>query len=129
MEYLKIINLMGIRNYEAAIDLCSTSFFVPVMDEYSTVAIPLHWKYIGTSQMWKHTGIEAILRKMLGVAFIIGGRKLAISIKRGCKNAEYCIKNWVEVAMGPIQSINLWIAPAYYACQIFWPFQILFFCQ
>ena len=77
---------------EAAIDLCSTSFCVPVMDQYSPVAISIalevHWYQSDV----KHTGIEAILRKMLGVAFIIG-RKLAISIKRCCKNAEYCIKN------------------------------------
>ena len=78
---------------EAAIDLCSTSFRVPVMDQYSPVAISIalevHWYQSDV----KHTGSEAILRKMVGVAFIIGGRKLAISIKRGCKNAEYCIKD------------------------------------
>ena len=70
---------------DAAIDLCSTSFCVPVMDQYSPVAISIalevHWYQSDV----KHTGIEAILRKMLGVAFIIGGRKLAISIKWGCK--------------------------------------------
>ena len=36
----------------------------------------------------RHTGIEAILRKMLSVAYIIGGRKLAISIKRECKRCR-----------------------------------------
>ena len=70
---------------EAAIDLCSTSFCVPVMNQYSPVAISIalevHWYQSDV----KHTGIEANLRKMLGVASIIGGRKLAISIKRGCK--------------------------------------------
>ena len=65
VEYLKIIDLMGIQNYEAAINLCSTSFCVPVMDQYSSVAISIalevHWHQSDV----KHTGIEAILRKML----------------------------------------------------------------
>ena len=102
---------------EAAIDLCSTSFCVPVMDQYSPVAISIALKV--------HWYQSAILRKMMGVAFIIGGRKLAISIKRGCKQCRILHKTSVEVAMGPIQSINLCIAPAYYACQIdiFGPFK------
>ena len=110
---------------EAAINLCSTSFCVPVMDQYSpvdiSIALEVHWYQSDV----KHPGIEAIFRKMLGVAFIIGGRKLAISIKRGCKKCRILHKKSVEVAMGPIPSINLCIAPAYYACQIgiFGPFK------
>ena len=90
---------------EAVIDLCSTSFCFPVMDQYSPVAIALevHWYQSDV----KHTGIEAILRKMLGVAFIIGGQKLAIYIKRGCKKCRILHTKSVEVAMGPIQNINL----------------------
>ena len=103
---------------EATIDLCSTSFCVPVMDQYSPVAISIALEVHWCQSDVKHTGIEDILRKMLGVVFIIGGRKLAISIKRGCKKCRILHKKSVEVAMGPIQSINLCIAPAYYACQI-----------
>ena len=47
----------------AAIDLCSTTFCVPVMDQYSPVAISIvmeiHWQHPDV----KHTGIETMLRQ------------------------------------------------------------------
>ena len=48
----------------AAIDLCSTTFCVPVMDQYSPVAISIvmeiHWQHPDV----KHTGIETMLRQI-----------------------------------------------------------------
>ena len=65
---------------ETAIDLCRTSFCVPVMEQYSSVAISITFEVHWYQPDVRHTGIEAILRKMLSLAYIIGGRKLAISI-------------------------------------------------
>ena len=110
---------------EAAIDLCSTSFCVPVMSRYSPVAISvaleIHWYHPDV----QHKGVEAIFRKTLDVAHIIGGYKLAVSIKRGCKRCRILYKNTVDVAMGPLKKFNFCIAPAFYASQIdiFGPFK------
>ena len=97
---------------EAAIDLCQTSFCVPVMDQYSPVAVSIameiHWYHPDV----KHLGIEAISRQTQRVAHIIGGRNLAKFVKRGCKVCRILNKKSVDVAMGPIKNVNLCIAPA-----------------
>ena len=110
---------------EAAIDLCRTTFCVPVMDQYSPVAISIaleiHWHHSDV----QHRGIEAITRQMERVAHIIAGHKLATSIKDGCKKCRALNKKSVEMAMGPIQDANLCIAPPFFATQvdIFGPFK------
>ena len=109
----------------SALDLCRTSFCVPVMDQYSPVAISIaievHWYHPDV----KHRGVSAIYRQMLRVAYVIGGFELARSIKQGCRRCRVLYKNSIDVAMGPIQGVNLCIAPAFYASQvdIFGPFK------
>ena len=63
------------------------------MEQYSPVAISIAFEVHWNQPDVRHTGIEAILRKMLSVAYIIGGRKLAISIKRVCKRCRILNKN------------------------------------
>ena len=110
---------------EAAIDLCRTTFCVPVMDQFSPVAISIaleiHWHHPDVM----HRGIESILRQMERVTHIVGGRKLAISTKEGCKKCRILNSESVEMAMGPIQDVNLCIAPPFFATQIdiFGPFK------
>ena len=109
----------------AALDLCQTTFCVPVMDRCSPVAISIaleiHWFHPDV----KHLGIETIYRQTLKVAHIIGGMRLVTSIKLGCKECRRLNKDTIDVAMGPIQKMNLCIAPAFYASQldIFGPFK------
>ena len=103
---------------EAAIDLCRTSFCVPVMDQYSPVAIAIaleiHWCHPDV----RHKGVDAIWRQMQRLAHIIGGQKLAVAIKKGCKKCRILNSKSIEVAMGHIQDVNLCIAPAFFASQI-----------
>ena len=103
---------------EAAIDLCRTTFCVPVMDQCSPVAISIameiHWYHPDV----QHRGIETILRQTQSVAHIIGGRHLAKSIKRGCIKCRILNKKSVDVIMGQIQDVNLCIAPAFFASQV-----------
>ena len=81
----------------AALDLCSTTFCVPVMESFSPVAIAvaleIHWFHPDVG----HKGIEGILRQMLRVAHIIGGRQLAVSLKDGCKKCRILYKRSVDV--------------------------------
>ena len=88
------------------------------MDPYSPVSIAIameiHWHHPDV----KHTGIESMMRHTLNVAHIIEGRPLAKAIKRICIKCRILYKNSIEVAMGPLQNVNLCIAPAFYACQI-----------
>ena len=110
---------------ESALDLCKTSFCVPVMDRYSPIAISIaleiHWYHLDVS----HSGIESMCRQLQRVAHVIGGHSLMCSIKYGCKRCRILNKDSIEVAMGPIQDVNLCIAPAFYASQvdIFGPFK------
>ena len=103
---------------EAALDLCRSSFCVPFMDQFSPVAISvaleIHWNHPDV----RHRGVAAIFRQMLKVAHILGGFSLAASIKQGCKRCRILNKKSIKVAMGPIQDVNLCIAPAFYASQV-----------
>ena len=110
---------------EAAIDLCRTTFCVPVVDQYSPVAISIaleiHWHHPDV----QHTGIESMLRQTQVVAHIIGGRNLTKFLKKGCHKCRILNKASINALMGPVQNINLAIAPAFYASQIdiFGPFK------
>ena len=110
---------------QEAIDLCPTSFCVPVMDQHCPVAISIaleiHWYHDDV----QHKGIESMLRQTEAVAHILGGRNLVKSLKDGCKKCRILNKASVDVVMGPLQSVNLCIAPAFYASQVdlFGPFK------
>ena len=78
----------------------------------------LQWKFIGTIPDVCHKGIEAMLRQSERIAHIIGGRELTKSLKHGCKKCRLLYKKSLDVLMGPIQNVNLCIAPAFFACQI-----------
>ena len=119
VEYHQIIPLVDILNYvKQRLIYVILLFCVPVMDQYSPVAISIameiHWHHPDV----KHSGIEPMLRKTQRVAHIIGGRDLVKTIKRGCKKCRILNKASIDVVMGPIQNVNLCIAPAFYACQI-----------
>ena len=90
----------------AAIDLCRTTFCVPVMEQYSPVAISIsmeiHWHH----QDVKHRGIESMLRQSLKVAHIMGGRELTKSVKRICKRCRIMNKNSIGVVMGPSKMLT-----------------------
>ena len=103
---------------DAAIDLCRTTFCVPVIDQYSPVAISIsmeiHWHHPDV----KHRGIESMLRQSLRVAHILGGRELTKSVKRICARCRIMNKNAIGVVMGPLKNVNLCIAPAFYPSQL-----------
>ena len=60
-----------------------------------------------------------MLRQPLSIAHIIGGRHLVKSVKRICKKCRIINKNSIDVIMGPLQYVNLCIAPVFYASQIY----------
>ena len=101
-----------------ALDLFKTSFCVPVMDQYSPVAISIaletHWHHPDV----RHKGVDAIWRQMERICHIIGGQQLAVSVKKRCKKCRVLNKTSIEVAMGPIQVVNFSIAPPFFACQL-----------
>ena len=109
----------------AAIDLCQTTFCVLVMDQYSPVAISIAMEVDWYHPDVQHRGLEAILRQTQNIAHIIGGRRLAKAIKRACTRCRIMNKESIDVIMGPIQNVNLCIAPAFFASQvdIFGPFK------
>ena len=89
------------------------------MDQYSPVAIvialEIHWNHPDVKH---HKGADVIWRQMQRIAHIIGGQKIAVAIKKGCKKCRILNSKSIEVAMGPIQGVTLCIAPAFFASQI-----------
>ena len=69
---------------DAALDLCRSSFCVPLMDQYSPVALSIALEIHDV----RHRGVAAIFRQMLKVAYILGGFSLATTIKQGCKRCR-----------------------------------------
>ena len=99
-------------------DLSSTTFLVPVLDSNSPIAYSIasevHWH----DPTVQHCGIETTLRHVLKKCHIINGRKLMKSIKRSCHRCRFLEKRTVEIAMGPVSSFNITIAPAFYYTQL-----------
>ena len=100
---------------------CVKQPFGPIFSSGDFNSFGNHWYHTDV----KHKGIEATLRQMERVAHIIGSRKLAISVKKGCKRCRILNKRKIEMTMGPISNVNLCIAPPFYASQmdIFGPFK------
>ena len=102
---------------DAALDLIPATFCVPITDCDSPIAIAIadeiHWYHFDV----KHGGVESILRQVQQNFHIIDGRRLVKSLKKTCSKCRILEKKAVRVAMGPIQDVNLCIAPAFYNSQ------------
>ena len=66
--YPQIMDLMVILSCVKQIDLCRTTFCVPVMDQWSPVAISIAMEIYWYHPDVQHCGIEAILRQTQSVA-------------------------------------------------------------
>ena len=112
-EFNAVVDLSNIMR-----DLSTSTFCVPIIEKHSPVAYSLinevHWH----DSVAKHAGVETNLRYLLQYAYIMEGRELVKRFKKGCERCRYLYKRTVEVAMGPISSNNLAIAPPFYICQI-----------
>ncbi|XP_057294722.1 uncharacterized protein LOC130623268 [Hydractinia symbiolongicarpus] len=99
-------------------DLSSVTFCVPLLEKFSPIAysisLDVHW--INTTV--KHSGVETTHRYVLKKVHIIEGRILIKHIKRSCLRCRYLAKRTVKMAMGPISSCNMTIAPAFYFTQL-----------
>ena len=99
-------------------DLSSSSFFVPVVDAHSPVAYSIinetHWD----NKVAKHSGVETVFRYVLKVCYVINGRNLVKLFRKNCERCRYLAKRTVDVAMGPVSSQNLTIAPAFFITQL-----------
>ncbi|XP_066922618.1 uncharacterized protein [Clytia hemisphaerica] len=98
-------------------DLQATSFFVPIVEKYSPLAISIinevHW-----NSSVKHSGVESTWREILKKAFILEGRSLVTLIRTSCLRCRYLNKQTIAVQMGPLSQDNLVIAPAFYVSQV-----------
>jgi hypothetical protein len=112
-QFNPVVNLTGIMK-----DLTMSTFCVPLIEKHSPLAYSLinevHWY----DSVAMHAGVETNLRYILQQAYIMEGRELVKRFKRGCERCRYLYKRTVEVAMGPISTNNLAIAPPFYICQI-----------
>ena len=103
---------------DTSFDLQQTTFCVPLIDRSSPIAYALasevHWHHPDTN----HGGIESLLRHTQCVAYLIGGRKLVVDLKKACARCRFLEKRAIRVAMGPKSQSNLTIAPAFYNTQV-----------
>ena len=103
---------------DAMLDLCESSFCVPITDALSPIAYAVvsetHWYDPDIN----HKGVETTLRFAQNTAHIIGGRDLAKMIRKSCAKCRILHKKGVQVAMGPIADESLNIAPPFYCSQV-----------
>ena len=99
-------------------DLSNTSFFVPIIDAQSPIAYSvineIHWDHAVAN----HSGVETVYRYVLQVCYIINGRNLVKLYRKNCERCRYLAKRTIDIAMGPVSSQNLTIAPAFFITQL-----------
>ena len=99
-------------------DLTASTFFVPIVDKDSPIALSIvediHWNH-PTAQ---HRGVEIVWRYVLKEAYIIDGRSLVVKIRESCERCRVLNKRSLQVIMGPVSPDSLIIAPAFYVTQV-----------
>ena len=109
---------------DVCLDLCRSSFCVPLIDRHSPLAYAfvneVHWYDPDAN----HSGVETLWRYVLKNVYIMEGRSLVKSFKDQCTRCRYLMKKAIAVAMGPKSCDNLCIAPPFYNTQVdmFGPF-------
>ena len=107
-----------VRMTDVMKDLSTTSFFVPIVDPHSPVAYSvvneIHWNH----KVANHCGVETVFRFVTQVCFILNGRSLVKLFRKTCERCRYLAKRTIDIAMGPVSSQNLTIAPAFYITQL-----------
>ena len=100
------------------LDLCSTSFCVPLVDVYSPIAWSLvheiHWHH----QLAQHSGVATTARIVKSYAFIIGIKSIVEVFRRACAKCRLILKHTIDVEFGPMSKYQLNIAPAFYVTQV-----------
>ena len=98
-------------------DLAMDMFCVPIIEKHSPLAYSIisevHWY-----DSVQHSGIETMWRHVLKKAYVVEGRKIVKSLKKSCERCHYLEKRQLEVAMGPVSTHNLTIAPAFHTSQV-----------
>ena len=99
-------------------DLCSNTFYVPVVYKHSplvySIVNKIHWH----SDAAKHSGVETVWRYVLKLEYIMQGRDLVKKVKKNCERWRYLRKKVINIGMGPVSTHNLRTAPAFYATQV-----------
>ena len=103
---------------DAVLDLCSSSFVVPVLDFKSPIAYALALETHRYHPDVKHAGVESVLRYTQTVAHILNGRSLVKDIGKFCVRCRIKNKARLNVVMGPLGEGNMKIAPAFYTSQV-----------
>ena len=109
----------------AMIDLSSTVFCVPLVDQYSPVAWSMiheiHWYHSRA----KHSGVATTARAAKEYAYIIGVKEIAELFRKTCGKCRWIAKRTIDVEFGPLSDNQLKLAPAFYASQVdlFGPFK------
>ena len=103
---------------DAVLDLCPSSFVVPVLEFKSPIAYSLVLETHRYHPDAKHAGVETVLRYSQTVAHILNGRFLAKDIGKFCIRCRIRNKARMSVLMGPLGDENLKIAPAFYTSQV-----------
>ena len=118
-------NNSGLQLSDVCLDLCASTFFVPVIDKHSPLAYALinevHWHDPDA----QHSGNETVMRHLLKICYIFEGSRLIDLFRKNCPRCRYLHEKKIEVVMGPKCNENLTIAPAFYFTQVdlFGPFK------
>ena len=97
-------------------DLGKLNFSVPVLDRFSPVSyaimIHVHQKVV------HHKGAISTYRASLESVYILGGKQLAVEVRKDCGFCKRYKVKFLEAQMGKIHPTQLTIAPAFFNTQI-----------
>ena len=100
------------------LDLSSTQFCVPIVDQYSPVAwsiiYEIHWYHT----LAKHSGVATTTRISREYAYIAGVKEICQVFRKSCAKCRWIAKRTIEVEFGPLSDCQLTLAPAFYVTQI-----------
>ena len=99
-------------------DLCSTSFCVPIVDQYSPIAWSLTYEIHWYDNLVSHSGAAATSRRVKEYAYVVGVKDIAESFRKFCGKCRLMAKKTIDVGFGPLSEYQLNIAPAFYVTQV-----------
>ena len=111
----RILDGQQLGTVDEFLDLDPLCFVKPVVDRYSPVAYSIMLYAHATCST--HRSVPVTLTESRSIAYIFQGRNLAKEIYASC---QYCRRNLaktVEVEMGKIHELRLFIAPPYHVSQ------------
>ena len=122
----RIVEGQKVENcYREGLDVAPLMFVKPVCDRYSPVAYSIMSHCHST--LARHRNVAETLRQSYSIAYVYGGRDLAIEIRENCPFCTRFKQRLLTREMGSLHDNRFIIAPPFYSvqCDMFGPLEAI----